>query len=124
MRGMPSVERAIPVLFVQDAKRSVEWYARVLGFHVLFDYGDYAGMALSDAQIHLAQRRPPDGVRLKAAVYLRLAGGIDDYITEIAARGQAFASALQNHDYGMREATVRDPDGHDIYIGQSLRRGD
>jgi catechol 2,3-dioxygenase-like lactoylglutathione lyase family enzyme len=120
---MPSVERAIPVLFVQDAKRSIEWYTRVLGFHVLFDYGDYAGMALGDAQIHLAQRSPPDGVRLKAAVYLRLASGIDDYIAEIAARDQTFASSLQDHDYGMREATVRDPDGHDIYIGQSLRSG-
>jgi catechol 2,3-dioxygenase-like lactoylglutathione lyase family enzyme len=120
---MPSVERAVPVLFVQDAKRSVDWYTRVLGFHVLFDHGEYAGVALGDAQIHLAQRSPPEGVRMKGAFYLRLASGIDDYIAEIAATGHAFASSPKDHDYGMREATVRDPDGHDIYIGQPLKPG-
>ena len=110
-------------MFVQDAKRSVDWYSRVLGFHVLFDYGDYVGVALADAHIHLAQRSSPEGVRLKGAFYLRLVSGIDDYIAEIAATGNAIASSLTDYDYGMREATVRDPDGHDIYIGQPLRPG-
>jgi uncharacterized glyoxalase superfamily protein PhnB len=118
---MPIVERAVPVLFVQDARRSVGWYTRVLGFQVLFDHGDYVGVALGDAQIHLAQRNPPKGVRLKGAVYLRLASGIDDYIAGVVASGEA-ASSPKDHDYGMRESTVRDPDGHDIYIGQPLNR--
>jgi catechol 2,3-dioxygenase-like lactoylglutathione lyase family enzyme len=34
---MPSVEKTIPVLFVQDAKRAVAWYTRVLGFRVRFE---------------------------------------------------------------------------------------
>lgn len=60
---MPIVEAVVPTFFVQDARASIEWYVRVLGFQVEFDTGTYAGM---------------------------------------------------------REATVRDPDGNDIYIGQPL----
>ena len=37
---MPTVDKAIPVLFVEDARRSLTWYSRVLGFRVLFDHGE------------------------------------------------------------------------------------
>lgn len=46
--------------------------------------------------------------------------GIDDYVAAIQARGQALTASLKDHPYGMREATVRDPDGNDVYIGQPL----
>src|SRR5207253_1583033 len=42
--SMPNVDKAVPVFFVQDAKRSIAWYTRVLSFRVLFDYGEYAGI--------------------------------------------------------------------------------
>ena len=45
---------------------------------------------------------------------------IDEYVAAIVAAGQSLTASLKNHDYGMREATVRDPDGNDIYIGQPL----
>ena len=73
---MPTVDKAVPVFFVQDAKRSIEWYTRVLRFRVLFNYGEYAGIGLDSAHIHLAQRSAPDGVRLKGGCYLRLANGM------------------------------------------------
>ena len=117
---MPIIDRVSPVFFVQNAKRSIEWYTRVLGFRVLFEYPDYAGIGLDGAHIHLAQRSAPDGVRLKGGCYLRLASGIDEYVAAIVAAGQSLTASLKNHDYGMREATVRDPDGNDIYIGQPL----
>jgi catechol 2,3-dioxygenase-like lactoylglutathione lyase family enzyme len=119
---MPTVDQAIPVFFVKDARHSIEWYTRVLGFRLLFDHGGYAGIAFDDAHIHLAQREAeaPD-VRYKAGCYLRLHRGVDDYVKAIVAAGQALAAQLSDHpDYGMREATVRDPDGNDIYIGQPL----
>jgi uncharacterized glyoxalase superfamily protein PhnB len=118
---MPTVERAIPVLFVQDAERAIAWYTRVLGFDVVFNYGEYAGLRLGDAHIHLAQREAPEGVRLKAAFYLRIASGIDDYVARIVATDESLVAPLKDHDYGMRETTVCDPDGNDIYIGQPLR---
>ena len=119
---MPIVEKTIPVLFVQDAKRSVEWYARVLGFRVRFeeDGGEYIGLECGGAQIHLAQRGAPEGVRLKGALQLRLASGIDEYVATVVATGESLAAPLGNVD-DLRGATVRDPDGNDIYIGQLVR---
>jgi catechol 2,3-dioxygenase-like lactoylglutathione lyase family enzyme len=116
---MPTAEMAIPVFFVQDAKRSIEWYTRVLGFRLLFEVGEYCGIGREDAEIHLAQRGA-GGVSNKAGCYLRIANGIDEYIAAIVGAGEPLVASLKDHDYGMREATVRDPDGNDIYIGQSL----
>jgi catechol 2,3-dioxygenase-like lactoylglutathione lyase family enzyme len=109
------------VFFVQDAKRSIEWYTRVLGFRLLFEVGEYCGIGREDAEIHLAQRGGgAAGVSYKAGCYLRIASGIDEYVASIVATGQSLVASLKDHDYGMREATVRDPDGNDIYIGQPL----
>ena len=61
------------------------------------------------------------GVRYKGAFHLRIGSGIDDYIAQIEATGQSLTAALKDHpEYGMREATVRDPDENDIYIGQEM----
>jgi catechol 2,3-dioxygenase-like lactoylglutathione lyase family enzyme len=119
---MTSVEKTIPVLFVQDAKRAVAWYTRVLGFRVRFEEeeGEYVGLECGGAQIHLAQRGAPQGVRLKGAFQLRLTGGIDEYVAAIVATGEPLAAPL--NDMGdMRGATVRDPDGNDVYIGQLVQ---
>jgi catechol 2,3-dioxygenase-like lactoylglutathione lyase family enzyme len=120
---MPTIEAIAPSFFVQDLARSVEWYVRVLGFHVAFQAADYAGVRLGPALIVLAQVAPaPAGVRNKAACHLRLASGVDDYAAQIEAAGQPLTASVKDHpEYGMREATVRDPDGNDIYIGQEIR---
>jgi catechol 2,3-dioxygenase-like lactoylglutathione lyase family enzyme len=118
---MPTVEKIIPVLFVRDMKRSVEWYTRVLGFRVRFeeDEGEYVGLECDGAQIHLAQRGAPEGVRLKGALQLRLRVGIDEYVAAIVATGESLVAPLGNSG-DMRGATVRAPDDNDVYIGQLL----
>jgi len=124
---MLSVEAVVPTFFVQDVRKSVEWYLRVLGFRVAFDADGYAGVTLGPATIHLAQieRPPPGGLRYKGGCYLRVAAGVDEYIGRIQAAGQPLTAALKDHpEYGMREATVRDPDGNDIYIGQPMAQSD
>jgi catechol 2,3-dioxygenase-like lactoylglutathione lyase family enzyme len=113
---MVAVESVVPTFFVASLGRSVDWYERVLGFTRLFLFDDYAGVALGPARIHLAQREPP----IKGACYLRLRSGIDEYVAGIEAGGQKLTARLKDHPYGMREATVRDPDGNDIYVGQPL----
>jgi catechol 2,3-dioxygenase-like lactoylglutathione lyase family enzyme len=110
------VERAIPTLFVSDLDASVAWYQRVLGFQVRFRIADYAGLSLGGAQIHLGRWEPP----ITAAFYLRLAHGVEEFVASIEAQGVALASGLKDHEYGMREATVHDPDGNEIYIGQPI----
>jgi hypothetical protein len=58
-------------------------------------------------------------VRLKGACQLHFASGIDEYVAAIVATGQSLAAPV-NSNAVMRGATVRDPDGNDIYIGQLL----
>jgi catechol 2,3-dioxygenase-like lactoylglutathione lyase family enzyme len=113
---MTEVERAIPTLFVADIAASCMWYERVLGFAITFRRDDYAGLSLGGAHIHLGRWQPP----ITAAFYLRLSKGIDEYVASIVAKGQRLASPLQDQDYGMREVTVHDPDGNEIYIGQPI----
>jgi catechol 2,3-dioxygenase-like lactoylglutathione lyase family enzyme len=120
---MPTVEAIAPSFFVTDLARSIDWYVRVLGFRVVFQAADYAGVSLGAATIVLAQvASAPAGVSYKAACHLRLASGVDDYVAQIEAAGQPLAAVAKDRpEYGMREAAVRDPDGNDIYIGQELR---
>jgi catechol 2,3-dioxygenase-like lactoylglutathione lyase family enzyme len=116
---MPTIEKTIPVLFVRDARRSVEWYVRVLGFRVRFEDGggEFIGLECGDAQIHLAQHGWPEGVLVKGAFQLRLTSGIDEYVAAVVASGEPLVAPLGDTD-DLRGATVRDPDGNDIYIGQ------
>ena len=88
----------------------------MLGFRTTFRLPDYAGLTLGDAHIHLGRSQPP----ITAAFYLRLAQGVDELVASIAASGERILSPLKDHDYGMREATVHDPDGNEIYIGQPI----
>jgi uncharacterized glyoxalase superfamily protein PhnB len=86
----------------------------VLGFRTTFRIADYAGLSLGGAYIHLGHSDPP----ITAAFYLRLASGVDEFVAAIEAKGERLCSPLKDQDYGMREATVHDPDGNEIYIGQ------
>jgi len=113
---MIEVERAIPTMFVSDLDASCLWYERTLGFTTSFRRDDYAGLSLGGAYLHLGLWQPP----ITAAFYLRLSSGIDEYIAAIVANGQRLDQPLKNQDYGMREATVHDPDGNEIYIGQPV----
>ena len=119
---MPTIEAIAPDFFVKDLGRSIDWYTRVLGFRVAFQAADYAGVSLGQATIVLVQvATAPGGLSHKAACHLRLASGVDDYVAQIEAAGQPLTATVKDRpEYGMREATVRDPDGNDIYIGQNI----
>lgn len=116
---MFAVERAIPTMFVADLAASCAWYQRVLGFTLTFRLDDYAGLTLGGAHIHLGLSQPP----ITAAFYLRLTRGIDEYVSSIEAAGERLMSPLKDQPYGMREATVHDPDGNEIYVGQPMTPG-
>ena len=115
---MIEVERAIPTLFVRDLDAACAWYERVLGFRTTsrIPKYEYAELKLGGATIHLARSEPP----ITAAFYLRLASGVDELVASMEAKGEPILSPLQDRDYGMRDATVHDPDGNEIYVGQPV----
>jgi catechol 2,3-dioxygenase-like lactoylglutathione lyase family enzyme len=110
------VQRAIPTLFVSDLDAACAWYERVLGFRVTFRRPDYAGLTLGGAYIHLGHWPRP----ITAAFYLQVASGVDELVAAIATAGVPILSPLQDRDYGMRDATIHDPDGNEIYVGEPL----
>jgi uncharacterized glyoxalase superfamily protein PhnB len=123
---MLDVEAIIPTFFVANVRQAADWYARVLGFETKFiieepgQAASYCGVGRGAVTIHLAQIENPDAV-YKGACYLRLRGGVDACVAAIEAAGQRLTSPLKDHpDYGMREATVRDLDGNDIYLGEAM----
>ncbi len=115
--GVIEVERAIPTMFVSDLDAACAWYERVLGFRTTWRKSDYAALVRGSAMIHLGKSDPPITT---AAFYVQVARGIDEYVAAIAAAGEPLLQPLQDHDYGMREATVHDPDGNEIYVGQQI----
>lgn len=115
---MPTVEAIAPDFLVADLSRSVEWYARVLGFQAEWQAEDHAGVRRGAALILLSAAR--DGAGRQGVCHLRVEG-VDDLVAEIeASRWSLITPARDRPEYGMREAALRDPDGNVIYIAQRL----
>jgi catechol 2,3-dioxygenase-like lactoylglutathione lyase family enzyme len=48
--------------------------------------------------------------------------GVDDFYREIAARGALVTSSPSDKPWGLREFTLRTPDGHRITCGEAIAR--
>jgi ribosomal-protein-alanine N-acetyltransferase len=117
----PSILAIVARLEVKDVARSVDFYARTLGFRVLFCAGEppmFAGVAPSawsgsHAQIYLARAA---GERVAAIELTLLTADLD----AVFARHEPLAmSPIETMPWGDREFTVRDPDGHTLrFVGR------
>jgi uncharacterized glyoxalase superfamily protein PhnB len=107
---------AIPVLHVANIDEALRFYTAVLGFSEEFRFGDYAGLRMGEAGLHLTTpgdfRRPVGG----GTVYLTC-DGVDDYHDAIVSRGAHPKSPPTNAGYGMRDFVVDDPDGNQLSFG-------
>jgi catechol 2,3-dioxygenase-like lactoylglutathione lyase family enzyme len=105
-----------PLLSVPDVASAATFYRDVLGFRT-----DPEGTSDADtvvwrdnAAIHLARAdRPPSG----AGVFLWVED-VDAYHQEVVDRGAEVSVPLGNRPYGIRDFSVRDPDGITIVFGQ------
>ncbi len=109
---MPS---AVPILHVGDSDASVAWYTR-LGFEVEWEHvfapglPRFVSIAADGARLFLSEHEH-DGGR-ETHVYL--------YVTDIDAVAARVDASAEDTPWGMREATVRDPDGNVVRIGTPL----
>jgi predicted enzyme related to lactoylglutathione lyase len=111
------VTRLIPTFSVRDMGRAANWYRDVLGWAVQFSDGGYAGVEVDGQILFLAQLEAP-GEPGPSQMYVRLAGGVDEYAERVVKRGGAPYNMPKNQPYGMREFNIRDPDGNFLHIGQ------
>jgi catechol 2,3-dioxygenase-like lactoylglutathione lyase family enzyme len=111
--------RAItPQLPVRDVAASQAWYRDVLGLEVGFARGDFGSVHDGVLELYLARSSGP---AQPAWICVRVedADGLAAIYRE---RGAAIVEPVATKPWGVREFTLRDPDGHHFRIGHSTRR--
>ena len=105
-----------PLLLVPDVPATAEFYRRILGF--ASDPGtatpEYTVVWRDNAAVHLARGvAAPTGVRIFFWVK-----DVNSLYEEALARGAVIAAQLQTRPYGIRDFSLRDPNGVVLVLGQ------
>ena len=110
------------VFTVRDLGRSLAFYTGELGFREQFRLGDpptYAIIGRDAVCLHLMPAsQDPTGLG-RSSIYVHVAE-VDRLHRELRAAGCPIELAPTDFFYGMREMSVRDPDGNRITFGQDL----
>jgi catechol 2,3-dioxygenase-like lactoylglutathione lyase family enzyme len=112
------------VFAVADVAAALAFYVERLGFRVHFTLGDppeYAIVERDAVSLHLMPASRSPGSRGRASVYV-FAADVDALHAELVGRGCPIEVAPADFDYGMRETSVRDPDGNRLTFGTEVRR--
>ena len=111
------------VLAVHDARRSADFYVRVLGFEVVAEPSGWVFVKKDHCMIMLGEcpdDLPPSELGChNYFAYLRVSDA-DQYYKDLQSKGAEILSAIQDKPWKMREFALRTVDGHRITIGHSL----
>jgi catechol 2,3-dioxygenase-like lactoylglutathione lyase family enzyme len=119
--AVPAVEceRHHPSLAVRDVSAAVGFYTTRLGFAPGFTWGEpprIAGVNLGSVQIFLQEGTPcPGGGEVFFVV-----GDADELYGFHRAGGVEVVEELDDREYGIRDYTVRDPDGNRLCFGHPI----
>lgn len=124
---MTEFSRSAPVLQVRDVLRSRGFYRDVLGFSSANLWGEppcFCIVGQDTITLFLDQARDdaPIPVNQYWAAYFYISN-IDEFASDVAARGAEIIRGPEDAPYGCREIDVRDPDGHIVCFGQDLQPG-
>jgi len=118
------IARVATQLRVLDLERSVRFYIDRLGFMQEFCYGDfYVGLRAAATALHLKKvdTSDPSISFVQAGDHLHLyltVSDLDATFKEIRGNVEV-VTPITTKPWGPREFTIRDPDGHTIYIAQA-----
>jgi catechol 2,3-dioxygenase-like lactoylglutathione lyase family enzyme len=116
---------AIAQLRTTDLARSIRFYTEVLGLELVFQYEDfYAGLRAGGQMIHLklVDAADPSVAYVADGEHFHLYLETDDAASlaaAVAARGVPFVKPLHDTPWGTREFTIRDDQGHTLYLGET-----
>ena len=122
---MTMIVRARSVLAVQNLEQSARYYLDTLGFTE--DEIHAAGwrfLSLDGFHVMLGECRDEVAAAQTGnhAWFIHLlVEHVDDYFAEISGRGAEILTPPTDREYGLREFTVRTPDGHRLMIGEEIR---
>ncbi|MDN7431425.1 VOC family protein [Burkholderia sp. AU45388] len=121
-------------LCVRDARAAIDFYIRAFGAHELFRLTEpdgrvgHAEMDLDGHTLMLSEEYPGMGVRSPESlgatpVTLHLhVDDADELVARAVAAGGTLDRAPEDHFYGERSGTVRDPFGHRWLIGHAIEK--
>lgn len=111
----------VPVFSVTDMDRAFAFYTGVLGLEKRWEWGepvDYACVATEHSELFLCL----NGQGTPGAWLYLFVPDAAAWHARIVDRAWSEISELRDEPWGMREFTVRDPDGNVLRIGTSLER--
>jgi uncharacterized glyoxalase superfamily protein PhnB len=128
--------KVFPALRYQDAPAAIDWLCRAFGLekqlvipgpngtisHAQLKFGpDYIMLGSSkDDSLRLKSPRELGGVTQSIYIYI---ADVDAHHDRAKAAGAEILVPLQNTDYGSREYSARDPEGHIWHFGTYLPEG-
>jgi catechol 2,3-dioxygenase-like lactoylglutathione lyase family enzyme len=114
------------VLAVRDLQRSTRFYLDVLGFRR--DAGDesdcWSFLSRDAFKLMLGEcpgEKPAGELGCHSYIAYLLVEGVDQFYEEVAARGAEVISEPTSEPWGLREFSIRTPDGHRIRFGEPIR---
>lgn len=120
MTNRPVLERAIPVLGVEDIPAAVNFYRHVLGFDPGWTRGSpplMAQLTRDESEVHLTRRT---GTTVSSARFN--VQGVDAYFAEVRARGATIAESIGDRPTGVRDFVVTDPAGNFLAFSEAIRK--
>jgi uncharacterized glyoxalase superfamily protein PhnB len=112
------------VLAVRDLERSTEYYTKVLGFErESVDAGGWSFLKRDGVNILLGEcpdEKPASEIGDHSYVLYLYVEEIDRLHQELSERGAQIPSSPSDTPWGLREFSVRTPDGHRIRFGEPI----
>jgi uncharacterized glyoxalase superfamily protein PhnB len=112
------------VLAVPNSEMSARYWCDVLGFHLQVTPPGWHFVVLGSCRVMLGEcpsALPPSELGDHSYFAYIEVNELDRYYTEIKDRGAVVTSSPSDKAWGMREMSVRTPDGHRIMFGQKLQ---
>lgn len=116
------LEGAAPVLPVDNAVETAEYYRATLGFTVERMDGDppyYAIVRRDDVAVHLSEREDTSRPIERCAIYVYVSNA-DAIYQEYTDKGVEMFAPPEDQDNGMREFELSDINGHFLIFGQKI----
>lgn len=111
------------VFTLADVATSPRFYVEKLGFSIHFQIGEppaYAIVERGAVSLHLMPSRQDPRGRGTSSIYV-FAAGVDTLHDELVGRGCPIKVEPTDFAYGMREMSVRDPDGNRLTFGEETK---
>ena len=110
------LQKSVPIFAVRDVHQTVAFYRDVLGFSGEWFWGEpasFGGASWGEVQVMFNQQ-PALAARLEGHQHHYWADEIEALCARHAAAGAAIISPIENKPWGIREYTVRDPNGYHL----------